>query len=274
MTRRRALKAVACGFGYLALAGLAAQRAAAATNPLAPKPPHFRPRARRVIFIFMQGGPSHVDTFDYKPALLERDGQMLDFHDARKIANSGEQKPSAQRVMKPLWKFAQHGQSGRWVSELFPEMARHVDRLCFIHSLRTEGVAHGPATLFLHCGSTNFIRPSIGSWISYGLGTENENLPGFISISPSTGNGGPRNYGNAFLPALYQGTAIGKAGMPATESTIKNLANASLSPEEQKRHFDLLRRMNAEQVKGHAGDDELEAVINSYELAWRMQNHT
>jgi hypothetical protein len=176
--------------------------------------------------------------------------------------------------MKPLWKFAQQGQCGRWASDLFPETRRHVDDLCFIHSMHTEGIAHGPATLFLHCGSTNFIRPSMGSWITYGLGTENENLPGFISISPSSGNGGPRNYGNAFLPALYQGTAIGKAGTPAVESTIKNLANASLSRDEQKQHFDLLRRMNAEQAKKHPGDDELEAVINSYELAWRMQNHT
>jgi hypothetical protein len=273
MPRRRALKAVACGFGYLALAGLAAQRAAAATNPLAPKPPHFRPRARRVIFIFMQGGPSHVDTFDYKPALFERDGQTLDFHDARKIANSGEQKPSPQRVMQPLWKFAQHGQSGRWVSELFPQMARHVDRLCFIHSLQTEGVAHGPATLFLHCGSTNFIRPSIGSWISYGLGTENENLPGFVSIAASAGNGGPRNFGNAFLPAVHQGTPLGKAGAPAVEAAIRNLANPARSLAAQRRQYELIRELNAQQLKRNPGDSELEAVINSFELAWRMQNH-
>jgi hypothetical protein len=273
LTRRGALKAVACGFGYLALAGLATQRAGAATNPLAPKPPHFPPRARRVIFIFMQGGPSHVDTFDYKPALFERDGKMLDFHDARSIANTGEEKPSLQRVMKPPWRFAQHGQCGRWVSDLFPEMARHVDRLCFVHSLQTEGVAHGPATLFLHCGSTNFIRPSIGSWISYGLGTENENLPGFVSIAASAGNGGPRNFGNAFLPAVYQGTPLGKAGAPASEDVIRNLANPDRSFAAQRRQFELMCQLNAEQLKKNPGDPELEAVINSFELAWRMQNH-
>ena len=157
----------------------------------------------------MQGGPSHVDTFEYKPLLNREDGKMLGFNDARTIANTG-QRGTSQRVMKSPWKFAQHGQSGRWVSELFPEMARHVDDLCFIHSMQTEGIAHGPATLFLHCGSTNFIRPSVGAWLTYGLGTENDNLPGFVTISPSSGNGGARNYGNAFLPPVYQGTALGR----------------------------------------------------------------
>ena len=272
LTRRQTLKAAACGFGYLALAGLAAEAAASGTNPLAPKTPHFRPRARRMIFVFMQGGPSHVDTFDYKPLLDREDGKMLGFDDARTIADTGK-RGTSQRVMKPLWKFSQHGQSGHWVSELFPEVARHVDDLCFIHSLHTDGVAHGPATLFLHCGSTNSIRPSVGSWVTYGLGTENDNLPGFVTISPSLGNGGARNYGNAFLPAVYQGTALGRAGAPATEATIRNLANPSLSEAAQRRQFELLRELNAEQLKAAPGDNEVEAVVNSFELAWRMQNN-
>jgi len=272
LTRRQTLKAAACGFGYLALAGLAAEAAASRTNPLAPKTPHFRPRARRMIFVFMQGGPSHVDTFDYKPLLDREDGKMLGFDDARTIADTGK-RGTSQRVMKPLWKFSQHGQSGHWVSELFPEVARHVDDLCFIHSLHTDGVAHGPATLFLHCGSTNSIRPSVGSWVTYGLGTENDNLPGFVTISPSGGNGGARNYGNAFLPAVYQGTALGRAGAPATEATIRNLANPSLSEAAQRRQFELLRELNAEQLKAAPGDNEVEAVVNSFELAWRMQNN-
>ena len=271
MNRRTALKSAACGFGYLALAGLAAKRATAATNPLAPKQPHFKARAKRVIFLFMQGGVSHVDSFDHKPLLDEQDGKLRDFDDARKIANSGKREASSQRVMKPLWKFAQHGQSGHWGSELFPEMCRHMDDLTFLHSVTTEGIAHGPATLFLHCGATQFIRPSMGSWVTYGLGTENENLPGFVSISPSAGNGGPRNYGNAFLPPVYQGTALGKAGAPAADATIRNLANPQLSRAEQRRQFDLLQAMNAEQLKQNPSDPELEAVINSYELAWRMQ---
>ena len=271
LTRREALRSAACGFGSLALAGLAAQHAGAATNPLAARPTHFRPRAKRVIFLFMQGGVSHVDSFDHKPLLAARDGELLDFDDARKIANSGKREASTQRVMKPLWKFARHGQSGRWGSDLFPEMCRHVDKMTFIHSLHTEGIAHGPATLFLHCGATQFIRPSVGAWVNYGLGTENENLPGFVSISPSSGNGGPRNFGNAFLPAIYQGTAMGKAGGAASEAVIRNLANPLMDAAAQRRQFDLLQAINAEQLGKKPGDTELEAVVNSYELAWRMQ---
>lgn len=269
LSRRKALKNLACGFGYLALAGMLNQRqAGAALNPLAARLPRFRPRAKRIIFLFMQGGPSHVDTWDYKPVLEKRDGEMLDFRDARTIANSGSTAPSAQRVLKSPWKFARHGECGHWASELFPEMARHVDDLCFIHSMQTEGVAHGPATLFLHCGSTNLIRPSMGSWVTYGLGTENENLPGFVTICPSMGNGGARNYGSAFLPAVFQGTPLGKAGSPAREAVIQNLGGAG-SWAEQKRRFELIQRINAEQMR--PGDSELEAVINSFELAWRMQ---
>ena len=274
-TRRHALKTLACGFGYLALAGLAGERAVAGTraaNPLAPKLPHFPARAKRVIFIFMQGGPSHLDTFDFKPRLAQDDGKMLSFDDARAVANTG-QRATSQRVMKPMWPFAQHGQSGRWVSELFPHLARHVDDLCFIRSMHTEGVAHGPATIFLHTGTTNFVRPAMGAWVNYGLGTENENLPGFVTLSPSLGNGGPRNWGNAFLPAVYQGTALGRAGGDARETTIRNLTNPQATPAAQRRQFELIREMNAEQLRQSPGDTELEAVINSFELAWRMQNN-
>lgn len=267
--RQALLQTAACGFGSLAFSGLA-QAAASSADPLAPKEPHMAPRAKRIIFLFMQGGPSHVDSFDYKPVLDEQDGKMMSFDDARVIANTG-MKGSSQRIMKPLWKFQQHGQSGRWASNLFPEMTKHVDDMCFIHSVHTEGVAHGPATLFLHCGSTNFIRPSMGSWVLYGLGTENQNLPGFVSIAASTGNGGPRNYGNAFLPPVYQGTALGKAGGPASEATIRNLGNPQLDSPTQRRMFDLTQTLNAQQLQAHPGDAELEAVINSFELAWRMQ---
>src|SRR5262249_11989596 len=152
-TRRQALRSVACGFGYLALAGLVQSRAAAATNPLLPRPPHLPPRARRVIFIFMQGGPSHVDTFDYKPRLARDDGRMLSFDDARTLART--RSVVEHRVMKSPWRFRRHGQSGRWVSELFPHLARHVDELCLLQGMHTEGIAHGPATLFLHTGSIN-----------------------------------------------------------------------------------------------------------------------
>lgn len=274
MARRRWLQTSACGFGWLALQGLAAQSSvqAAPTPPLAPRPTHHAPRAKRVIFLFMQGGPSHVDTFDRKPLLDQQDGQMMAFDDARVLANTGK-KASSHRVMKPLWKFQQYGETGRWASELFAETARHMDDLCFVHSLHTEGVAHGPATLFLHCGSTTFIRPSMGSWITYGLGTENENLPGFVSIAPSSGNGGPRNYGSAFLPAVYQGTALGKAGAPASDATIRNLKNPEWDASTQRRQLDLLQALNAAQLGRHPEDAELAAAADSYELAWRMQTN-
>ncbi len=272
LSRRSALKAAGCGFGYLALAGLAGERAAAAAaaNPLAAHAPMFPAKAKRIIFLFMQGGVSQVDSFDYKPALIKQDGQKIAFDDDRLQANTGKGS-AAQRVMKSLWDFSQHGQCGRWASNLFPEINKHVDDLCFIHSLHTEGIAHGPATLFLHCGATNSIRPSMGSWVTYGLGSENDNLPGFVSIGPSSGNGGPRNFGNAFLPAVYQGTPIGKAGGPAADLVIRNLASGD-SPTEQRRQFDLIQQMNAQQMQKHPGDAELEAVINSYELGWRMQS--
>jgi hypothetical protein len=266
LTRRQALQSLACGFGYIAFAGLAG----AATHPLPLKHPHFRPRAKRVIFLFMQGGPSQVDTFDYKPRLEKDDGRKVAFDDARTIANSGN-KATEQRVMKSPWKFARHGQTGRWVSELFPHTACHVDDLCFIRSLHTEGVAHGPATLFLHCGATQFVRPSMGAWVNYGLGTENENLPGFVTIAPSLGNGGTRNFGPAFLPAIYQGTPIGTAGVNAKELRLRNVATAN--EKEARRRLDLLQALNAEQAKKTPGDSEVDAVINSYELAWRMQNN-
>ena len=276
VSRRAALKSAACGFGYLALAGLTTSRTLAAgptsgAGVMAPRLPHFAPKAKRVIFLFMQGGVSQVDSFDYKPRLLRHDGQMFPFDDARNLANTG-QRGSSQRVMKPLWPFAQHGRCGRWASTLFPEISRHVDDLCFIQSLTTEGVAHGPATLFLHCGSANFVRPSMGSWITYGLGSENENLPGFVSIAPPAGNGGPRNYGSAFLPPVYQGTAIGRAAGPAAELKIRDLGDGLNVPRDRRGAFDLLHRLNAEQLRRRPGDGEFEAVVNSYELAWRMQS--
>ncbi|HET6884495.1 MAG TPA: DUF1501 domain-containing protein [Pirellulales bacterium] len=272
LSRRAALENAACGFGALALAGMLGQDSRAAANPLTAKAPHFAPRAKRVIFLFMQGGPSQVDTFDFKPLLAKEDGKQLNFADARLIANSG-QRQSNQRVMASPWKFARYGECGRWASELFAETARHADDLCFVHSLHTEGVAHGPATLFLHCGAANLVRPSVGSWVVYGLGSENENLPAFVSIAPSSGNGGPRNHGSAFLPAVYQGIPLGNAATSARAATFENLTNTALSPDEQRRQLDLLDQLNGEQLKRAPGESELEAVIQSYELAWRMQMH-
>ena len=270
-TRRSALMSMACGFGHLALTGLLASQPSARGETSRPQPsPHFAPRAKRVIFLFMQGGPSQVDTFDHKPKLSKENGKMMPFDDARTIANTG-MRASSQRVLSSPWEFRKHGQTGHWVSSLFPEMAKHVDELCFIHSMQTEGVAHGPATLFLHCGASQFVRPSIGAWINYGLGTDNTNLPGFVSISPSSGNGGQRNFGAAFLPPQFQGTAVGRAGLHASKAQIRNLLHQSSS--NRPFELDLLQEFQTSQLAARPGDRELEAIIQSYELAWKMQSH-
>ena len=269
ISRREALQRSACGFGSLALASLAS------TNPLAAgasalKLPHHPAKAKRVIFLFMAGGVSHVDSFDYKPRLFQDHEKMVRFDDARVLAKT--RKIIKHRVMQPLWDFKTYGQCGQAVSELFPRTAQHVDDLCFLKGMHTEGVAHGPSTLFLHTGNINLVRPSMGSWINYGLGTENENLPAFISIGPSMGNGGPRNYSNAFLPARYQGTPVGRAGIPAKEATIRNLAAPHRTRRDQRTQFELLQKINREQTARSGLNDELENVIDAFELAWRMQH--
>jgi hypothetical protein len=264
LSRRDALKSLACGFGSLALADMLS-----AANEPAARQPHHAPRAKRVIFIFMQGGPSHVDTFDYKPRLARNDGDMMPFDDARVFAR--DRSITSHRVMKNMWPFRQYGQSGKWVSALFPHIAEHVDDICFLQGMHTEGVAHGPATLFMHTGSINLVRPSVGAWTLYGLGSENNNLPGFITICPSMGNGGPRNYSNSFLPSSVQGTAIGRAGIPTSEARIRNITNSQRTLDEQRRQLDLLQQLNAEQLQRTPRDSELDAVVSSYDLAFRMQ---
>ncbi len=266
-SRRRWLQGTACGFGAMAASAmLPTARGLADTSAGL----HHIAKAKRVIFLFMQGGVSQVDSFDYKPSLADNDGKSIEFNDARQLAKTG--KATQQRLMKSPWKFQQYGQTGRWVSELFPECAQHVDQMTMLHGMHTEGVAHGPATLFLHCGATNGVRPSMGSWVLYGLGSENQNLPGFISIAPSVGNGGPRNYGNAFLPAQFQGTRIGGADNDKLE--IKNLLpRTDISDSVRREQLELLERMNASQIaKRDFRPNELDAVLESYELAWKMQS--
>lgn len=256
------LRTTACGFGSLALAGLC--RDSVAAPSMAAKEPHLPPKAKRVIFLFMQGGPSQIDTYDPKPRLDRDDGKKVDFHVAR------TRKITPERVFKSPWRFRQYGECGQPVSELFPHMAQHVDDYCVIRSMHTEGVAHGPATLFLHTGATNLIRPSVGAWVSYGLGTENQSLPGFVTISPPATQGGPRNYSNAFLPTLYQGTAIGRAGTGISNASISNLRNQRWQDDQQRKQLAFLNSLNRQQMS--EPDDELEATISSFELAYRMQS--
>ena len=264
-SRRELFRDSGVGFASIALAGLAKGWGLASDNPLAARAPHFAPRAKRVIFLFMHGGPSQIDTFDYKP-LLERDhGKPLPFEKPRiQFAQTGN-------LLKSPWKFQQYGESGAWVSELFPNVAQHVDRLCFIKSLHGTNEAHGGALLALHTGSATFVRPCMGSWALYGLGSENESLPGFITLCPTLGHGGVNNWSSAFLPGIYQGAPIGNASVPAKQAGFAHLTNQEIAPELQRAQLDLLRELNGEHKDKRAADAALEARIASYELAFRMQ---
>ena len=215
LSRRELLGQSAAGFASLALAGLLAEEAAAArVDPLAPRAPHFAARAKRVIFLFMHGGPSQVDTFDYKPLLVRDHGKPLPFAKPRVVSSE------TGNLLRSPWQFAQHGQCGAWVSELFPHTAGIVDELCFLHSMHGSNSRHGGALLELHTGSDTFVRPSMGSWITYGLGSENRDLPGFLTICPTLTHGAENNYGSAFLPAVYQGTPLGNASIASEQAKI------------------------------------------------------
>ncbi|MSR56903.1 MAG: DUF1501 domain-containing protein [Planctomycetaceae bacterium] len=268
LTRREMLRSSAAGFGGLALTALMNDRlpASSSPDPLAPKPPQFSATAKRVIFLFMHGGPSQVDTFDYKP-LLERDhGKPLPF-DKPRIFSS----PTG-NLLKSPWKFKQYGQSGAWVSDLFPHVAQHVDDLCIINSMHGSNSRHGGALLELHTGSDTFVRPSLGSWITYGLGTENQDLPGYVTICPTLTHGGVNAYSSAFLPAVYQGTPLGNASIPSDQAAIPFIKNADGTPPDLQRiELDLLRELNDERLAESGPDSSLEARINSFELAFRMQ---
>ena len=271
LTRRELLRVSAAGFGYLALAGLlqgARGLAAPAANAtlLAAKSPRQQARAKRVIFLFMHGGPSQVDTFDYKPLLQRDHGKPLPFPKPRVFSSQ------TGTLLKSPWAFRQHGQSGAWVSELFPHLAGFVDDICFLKGMHGSNSRHGGALLELHTGSDTFVRPSLGSWISYGLGTENQDLPAFITICPTLTHGGVNAYGSAFLPAVHQGTPLGNAGTPSDQALIPFIGNSDHTPLDLQRiELDLLQEMNARQLAQSGPDAALEGRISSFELAFRMQ---
>jgi Protein of unknown function (DUF1501) len=260
MTRRGMLQHTGAGFGWLAFAALNADLVRASTDfssPLAPKTPHFTGTAKRVIFLFMQGGPSHLDTFDWKPELKANGGKT----------SSGTEggKGRGGTLLAPQFKFNPQGQSGLPISELFPELSQHADDLCLLNGMHTSNAAHPQATIALHTGSVNFVRPSLGSWVTYGLGSENQELPGFITINP-VNQGGAQNYGSSFLPASYQGTRVDlEAG------GIADIRNRHLSDVHQRSQIDLIQEMNRELLEKHPGNPELDGVIQSFELAYRMQ---
>ncbi|MGA2441371.1 MAG: DUF1501 domain-containing protein [Tepidisphaeraceae bacterium] len=258
-TRRGFLRSVSCGFGWLAFSSLL-QRAMAVpsglTNPLAAKTPPLPAKAKRVIFLTMRGGPSHVDTFDYKPQLSADTGKP-----GKRLGT---------KLLGSKWQFTQNGQSGLWISELFPNVAKHADQLCLVRSMQTALPAHPQAFLNLHTGNTRLVRPSLGAWTTYGLGTVNEDLPGFVTITPPSDLGGAQNYGSAFLPAIYQGTRIGAYNRPIARAEVKNLQR-KLDANAQRDVLDLAQNLNHEALEREQYDPEVEGVIESYELAYKMQ---
>lgn len=245
MNRRQLLQSLSCGFGYLALRNIAANAASLSGNPLAPKPPMFPAKAKRVIFLYMQGAPSQYETFDYNPELA--------------AAKSGS-------LMAPAFKFSPSGQSGIQISDLFPNLQKHADDLCLLNGMTTDSPAHPTATIQLHTGSFTFVRPSMGAWVVYGLGTDNKDLPGFITINPA-GQGGAQNFGSAFLPASYEGTPY-----ETRTGKLPNIANPEMKSDEQRKQLDLIQTLNQDYLQKAKKDAELEGVIESYEMAFRMQS--
>ncbi len=265
LTRREMLRMSSAGFGSLALASLLDQEARA-ENPLSVKQPHFRARAKRVIFLFMHGGPSQVDTFDYKP-LLERDhGKPLPFSKPRVFSST------TGNLLKSPWRFKQHGESGAWISALFPEVAKCADDLCIINSMHGSNSRHGGALLELHTGSDTFVRPSMGSWIGYGLGTENQDLPAYITMCPTLTHGGVNAYSSAFLPAVYHGTPLGNASISADKINIPYIKSQRKQGSNlQRMELDFVQQLNKRQLQQQESAAILESRINTLELAYRMQ---
>jgi hypothetical protein len=272
-SRREFLRRAGCGFGTLALAGLLQQERlladgpTLAANPLAAHSGHHPARAKAVIWLFINGGPSHVDTWDYKPELERRHGQELAGFDR----NTGFFRDQVGPIMRSPFRFRQHGQSGKWVSEIFPNLARHVDRMAFIHSCWTDSNNHSPALLKINTGMARMGFPCVGSWVTYGLGSESRNLPAFVVMYDTLGRGLPKgyaqNWGAGFLPSIFQGTALKPQGAP-----IDNLYRpADLTAPQQRNQLDLLARLNQQQLAEHGGDSELAARIETFELAYRMQ---
>lgn len=267
-SRRAFLETTGMGIGGLALAGLLNDEVNAdvrtdSKNPLIEKPTHFAPRAKNIIHLFMNGGPSHVDTFDYKPALEKLHGQQGPTH--RKT-----ERPTG-TVMKSPWKFRPYGESGIFVSEIFDQVGECVDDICFINSMHAEVPNHEPSLMLMNCGTSIGVRPSVGSWLNYGLGTANQNLPGFVVICA---DGRPikqaQNWTSAFLPGVYQGTHI-NPNRPKNQTIIDHLKNPTLTKETQRTQLDLMQQWNRIHREQAAEDAALDARIQSYELAFRMQ---
>ena len=273
LSRRHLLSQMGSGFGMLGLAsvmseeGLLGSKAFAASSPsvspLAPKAPHFAPKAKRVIFLFMNGGPSHVDTFDPKPDLAKYAGQQPE----ELIKNYQR---SVGKLFPSPFKFAKHGQSGIDVSELYPHVAGVIDDICVIRSMHTDIPNHEPGLLIMNSGNSQPTRPSLGSWLTYGLGTENQNLPGYVVLCPGKPVVGPQLWSNSFLPGIFQGCHINNSKLDP-QTVIQHVHNTTLPPAVQRRQLDLLQELNRVHLEGRSEDNQLEARIESFEMAFRLQ---
>ena len=272
LTRRDLLKSASSGVGYLAFAALAHEQAQAESKtdgPLSPKKPHFSPRAKRVIFLSMRGAPSHVDMFDYKPQLTKDNGKPGKFGRGR-----------GGKLLGSPWEFNQHGKSGLWISELTPEIAKHADDLCMLHGMHTDLPNHPQAQTMMHTGSSQFVRPSIGAWTLYGLGTNNADLPGFVALGAPNGNA--NHFGSSFLPAIYQGARFGtdsrrpggnnRFARREQKPKIPNIANPKLDRELQRIQLDYVQSLNKAKLSREKHAPGVEGVIESLELGFRMQD--
>jgi Protein of unknown function (DUF1501) len=264
--RRQMLRATACGFGSLALQGMMSALARATGGPLAARAPHFTPRARRVIFLFIQGGPSQLDLFDPKSLITRKHGETIRPPiDGNKVT-IGVDKYLA---LAPIAPVRPRGASGMMISDLMPHLASVADELCLLRAVHTDNEAHAPATLQLHTGASIDVRPSMGSWFSYGLGNENDNLPSFITIHPDSD---VRTYGAGFLPAAHQGTPVNVTA--GNGAAIKYLVDDESSAPVQRKRLDLIQTMNRRLLERVQVDRQMEGMIESYELAFRMQTET
>jgi hypothetical protein len=267
LSRRDALMKMGGGFGSLGLASLIGSAAGSTdeSSPLSPKKPHFKPKAKRIIQLFMPGGPSQVDTFDYKPMIAKHAGQRPESVNRKTLRNT------KMGLMPSPFSFKQYGECGKWVSDIFPHVAECVDDICFVHSMHTDIPEHAGGILMANLGALQPNRPSMGSWLVYGLGAETQNLPGFVAMSPrAQPRGKLANWGNAFLPGAYAGSYVNINSMKP-DAVIKDLKNSSLSTSDQRKQADLLGELNKLQLQRVEKDQSLEASIQAMEMAFRMQ---
>ena len=252
--------------GFLASQSVAADGVSAWKNPLAPKQPHFAPKAKNVIFLFMYGGPSHIDTFDRKPKMKGMNDKTVD---VKTFGRGGHRKQG--RIVEPKWDFKQYGECGKWVSDLFPHVGQHVDDIAFLHSMTADSPIHGSALLMMNSGSILSGRPALGSWVNYGLGSENENLPGFVVMLDPRGGpiSGAKNWTSGYMPATYQATVMRSQGAPILDLNPPS----GVTREMQRGMLDALRGFNEEHQAGRQDNSNLAARIASYELAYKMQQH-